>query len=135
MEEEVEGEGAEVEECGNEAPVLCGEPSAVSPSAQNINGQGDSVYLILDEHGSEAVEELERSDDVALDKKGNGDGSCRPPSGTDRHLVEPLLEWELPDCSSAGATAEHVVHVHYEMWPPWPDLGVEAVSVVSGALR
>ena len=79
------------------------------------------LYLVLDEHGAEAIKQLERGDDVALNQQRCCYCSSRPPARTDGHLVEPLLEGKLADSSSLGP-AEHVVHVHvdvaalYEGW-------------------
>lgn len=73
-----------------------------------------SAYLALDKDGSEAVEELERGDDVALDEDGCYDGSAGPVARADGHLVEPLLQRELADRTALGPStrSEHVVHIH-----------------------
>lgn len=68
----------------------------------------------LDEDGAEAVEQLEGSDDVALDEDAGEDGGGRPPSCADGHFIEPLFQWELPYRSTsnvtAAAAAEHILH-------------------------
>jgi hypothetical protein len=61
MEDQVEREGAEVEECRQEAPVL------FSMLVATLQGSKEGMaYLILIEHRAEGVEELEGGDDLAL---------------------------------------------------------------------
>lgn len=89
MQQQVEGEGPEVEEGGEEAPVL-----------------------VLEEDGADGVEESERGHDVALDEDGDGDGAGGPDARADGHLVEPLLEREVVGAAAGGegGTVEHVGH-------------------------
>ena len=77
-----------------------------------------AIYLTFDEHGAEAVEELEGSDDVTLNQNGGDDCGSGPNSCADWHLVEPLFEWELPSISSLSTSqisAKHIVHIHDEL--------------------
>ena len=76
--------------------------------------ESQNAYLALDKHGSEAVEELERGDDVTLDEDGCYYGGACPVAGAYGHLVEPLLQWKLADRTTLGSSArsEHVVHIH-----------------------
>ena len=71
MVEQVETEGAKVEEGGDDAPVLA-----------------------LEENCAHAVEELVRRDEFALNRDAGAQSSRHPPAGADGHLVEPLLEGE-----------------------------------------
>ena len=73
-----------------------------------------NAYLALDKDGSEAVEELERSDDVTLDQDGCYYGGAGPVPRAYGHLVEPLLQWKLADRTTLGSSArsKHVVHIH-----------------------
>ena len=73
-----------------------------------------NAYLALDKDGSEAVEELERSDDVTLDQDGCYDGGAGPVARAYGHLVEPLLQWKLADRTTLGSStcSKHVVHIH-----------------------
>lgn len=50
------------------------------------------TYLALVVDGTEAVEELEGRDDLALDQNAGDDCSRGPPARAGRHLKEPLLE-------------------------------------------
>jgi hypothetical protein len=45
-------------------------------------------YLGLSEDGAEAVEELERSDNLALNKCARDNCSCCPPSSTQWHCIK-----------------------------------------------
>ena len=51
----------------------------------------ESAYLILNKDGSSTIEELEWSNDLALNQNRRDDGSRGPPSCTDWHLIKPLL--------------------------------------------
>ena len=80
VKEEIERQRAEVQERGQESPVLA-----------------------LDEDGPEAVEELEGRDDVTLHEDAGGHRRRRPPPRAYRQVVEPCLEREM--VSSSGCTA------------------------------
>jgi len=70
------------------------------------------TYLALVKDGSEAVEELKRRDDVALNQNSSKDSRCGPPSCAYGHLEEPLFEWELSEgCITSSAAAEYGIHV------------------------
>jgi len=62
VEDEVQRQRAEIEECGYESPVLC----TCERRNRVERGLQLSSHLVLDEDGAEAVEELEGSDDLAL---------------------------------------------------------------------
>lgn len=84
-----------------------------SASVDSMRVGAVDMYLILHEHSSETVEELEGRDDLALYQYRRCYGRAGPVSGADRHLVPPLLKRELADSSSlTSAGAEHVVHIH-----------------------
>lgn len=91
MKEEVEREGAKVDEGGEETPVL-----------------------VLDKYGAEAVKELKGRDDMALYQQRRCDRRSGPPARAHGHFVKPLLEGELSDCPSSltAASSEEVVHIH-----------------------
>lgn len=67
------------------------------------------AHLASIKHGPEAVEQLKRSDDMALHQHTGAQHRRHPPPGAHRHLVEPLLQRELSH--HAIARAEHVGHV------------------------
>lgn len=60
-------------------------------------------YLLLMEDGAEAVEQLERSEDLALHQNTGDDCRCGPPSRAHGHLEEPLLERQLAQCTISTA--------------------------------
>jgi len=49
------------------------------------------AYLAFEEDGADAVEELERREDAALDQHTRAQRCRHPPSRAHGHLVEPLL--------------------------------------------
>ncbi len=106
MEHEVKRERAEIEECGEETPILCWRSEVVELTT--IVGL---TNLILVEHSAEAVEELEGRYDLALHERGGENGCCRPPAGAEGHFPEPGLEGEagLPS-NAATSCADHLVH-------------------------
>lgn len=53
--------------------------------------ESPNAYLALDKDGSEAVEELERSDDVTLDQDGCYYGGAGPVACAHGHFIKPLL--------------------------------------------
>jgi hypothetical protein len=72
-------------------------------------GEGEGVtYLVLIEHSTERVEELERRDDLALYERRGQNRSCCPPAGAQWHLPEPGLEGE----AGLRSHCAHLVHVH-----------------------
>ncbi len=103
MEEQVDGEGAEVEEGGQEAPVLRG---YISKAGLHLGAAGEVVRtdLRLHKYGAVAVEELERSQDLALHQAAHQDCRRRPPSCADGHLPEPCLQRDEP------VAAHYLVH-------------------------
>lgn len=126
VEEEVEGQGAEVEEGCQEAPelrpglarLLCLFFSFLFLSClvvfgREMGGERRSyLYLVLQEDGPHGEEELQGRHNVALDQHGDGDGQDGPGARADGHLVEPLLERELTSASSGAEVGafEHVGH-------------------------
>lgn len=52
-------------------------------------------YLASEEDSPEAIVELPRVNDGALDQHTGTDGGCHPPARAYRHLEEPLLEWKV----------------------------------------
>ena len=99
MEEEVEIEGTKVEECGQKPPVL--RLSALHHGQRVVLVRR---YLVLDEYGTEAVEELKGCDDLALNQDAGCDGGGGPPPGTHRHLIEPGLKGKV------AAGSQHAGH-------------------------
>ena len=68
-------------------------------------------YLGFDEDGSEAVEKLDGSDDLALHKGACENRCCCPPTCADWHFPKPGLEREASLPSDAAiSTAHHLVH-------------------------
>ena len=77
-------------------------------------------YLVLYENRSEAVEELERGDDLTLHKYRRRDCSRTPPTCADGHLIEPLFERERS--RSTTSSSKKVIHIHdvdVAKWPLW----------------
>lgn len=72
---------------------------------------GVGPYLVLEEDGAVAVEELEWVDDVALDEDAHEDCCGGPEACADGHFPEPCFEGEagLSAESSIPAT-HHLVH-------------------------
>ena len=72
--------------------VVANRQNCESASESETTSQPDRTYLLLVKDGSEAVEELEWCEDLALDQ--NTAYHCRscPPSCADWHLKEPLLQ-------------------------------------------
>lgn len=98
--DEVKIERAEVQECGDQSPVLRVDVSSWSGSSQS----GD-VYLVLVEDCTEAVEEVEGVNNMTLDQNARHHcGSC-PISSADGHLEEPLLQRELARYASVPASS------------------------------
>jgi len=85
MENEVDGERTEVEESCKKSPVLR-----------------------FHKDGAEAIEELERSDDLALHQGAGQDGGRGPPASAEWHLEEPLFEGE--SSAQVIGSAHHLVH-------------------------
>lgn len=90
MEDEVEIERSEVQECRYQSPVLA-----------------------LVEDGAEAVEEVEGADDVALHEDAGHYCGRRPVSCAYGHLEEPLLQREL---SAHAAVASAQDRSHRRRW-------------------
>lgn len=63
---------------------------------RQIDPSHPDTYLRLDIDGTETVEQLKRSEHMALDENGGGHGSSSPPSRARRHLIEPLFQRKLP---------------------------------------
>ena len=63
MEQEIEGEGAEVKEGRYQSPVLL-----MSLSSMYLGLKIQEAHLILHENSPEAVKELERRDDMTLNE-------------------------------------------------------------------
>jgi hypothetical protein len=63
------------------------------------------AHLLLMEDGSEAVEELEGGEDLALHEHARDDCGRRPDSRDDGHLKEPLFEGH-----ALAAAAQHRCH-------------------------
>lgn len=74
-------------------------------------GKGAAAYLVLVEDSIEAVEELERGDDVALYEDAGDDCCSGPEACADGHFPKPRFEGEsgLSAESSLPAT-HHLVH-------------------------
>ena len=101
MEEEINREGAEVEEGGEQSPVLF---KTVRMQEQTQAGLLGIAYLSTVEDGAVAVEELEGIHQLALHQGAGEHRSCRPPSCANGHLPEPLLERE------SAAFSHHLIH-------------------------
>ena len=118
MEEEIEGEGAEIDECGEEAPVLRefdGFNKMLYFFQKERERDQVGTYLVLDEHSTKTIEQLKRGDDMTLHQKRRGYGSDGPPARTNGHFIEPLFQRKLTHCTTAAtadAPAEKIVHVH-----------------------
>jgi hypothetical protein len=102
--EKVEAQWAKVKEGGDQAPVLllCELPG-------RWHGAWGETNLALEEDGTDAVEELEGRDDVALDQHARAQRCRHPPACAYRHLVEPLLEREAA-AHHAVPAAQNVCH-------------------------
>lgn len=70
------------------------------------------TYLGLDIDRAEAIEELERGQDMALDHDCGGHRGRCPPSGHWRHLIEPLLQGELAPLAPITPDSSHEVTVN-----------------------
>lgn len=68
-----------------------------------------ATYLGLEEHQTEAVEQLERRDDLAMDQNGGGNRCYCPPACYWGHLIEPLFERELASLTSITPDGGHYV--------------------------
>lgn len=102
VEDEVEGDGAEVEERGQEPPVLGG----VSGGLQRREGgrrKKKRAHLAFNKHRAVAVKQLERCQDLALHERTDRKRRRRPPPCADGRLPEPLLERDEP-------AVHHLVH-------------------------
>jgi hypothetical protein len=66
------------------------------------------TYLAPIENGPEAVEELERREDMALHQHARAQGRRHPPPRAHGHLKEPLLERE--SSHHAVTARKHVGH-------------------------
>lgn len=64
-------------------------------------------YLGLEEHGAEAVEQLEWSDDLTLNKSTGQNSGGGPPPCAERHLPEPGLEGESSLASDPTSPVSH----------------------------
>jgi len=53
------------------------------------------AYLAFVEYGVDAVEHIEGTNNMALHEYARQSDSSRPPPSAERHLEEPLLQWEL----------------------------------------
>lgn len=67
------------------------------------------TYLRLDIDRPEAVEQLQRRQDMAMDQDRCRDGRRCPPSSHRGHFIEPLLERELPSLPSIAPDGGHSV--------------------------
>lgn len=105
MEDEVEIQGAEVDEGGEKPPIL-EDVSVFSIEKRYRDGQ----YLRLDIYSAKAVKELEWRKNLALDKDGRHDGGGRPVSSAGWHFKEPLFEGKLT--SLAKTTSDPVTSKH-----------------------
>jgi hypothetical protein len=67
--------------------------ASTTPNGQHKSYSALSAYayLLLVEHRSEAVEQLEWCEDLTLDQHSRHDCRCGPPSCARRHLKPPLL--------------------------------------------
>jgi hypothetical protein len=77
-----------------------------------MSQRASEAYLRLDKHSSETVEELERSNDLALYKSAGENRRRRPPSGAKWHLPEPGLEGKARlSTDSSVASSHHLIHI------------------------
>lgn len=104
VEEEIEGQWSEVDECCQETPILL----IVSMLCVRDSSPPCS-YLTLVKHGAIAVEQLEGREDVTLYQDARQNCCCGPPSCANGHLKEPLFEWELSQRTVAAS--QHCSHV------------------------
>ena len=107
VEEQVERGWSEVDEGGQEPPVL-----AVTLVRRRTAGRGQGrpdLGLVVD--GTKAVEQLEGSEHSTLDQDRGNDGRGRPVASAGRHLKKPLFQRELADLAhTAVATSKEGRH-------------------------
>jgi len=69
-----------------------------------------NTYLTPVKDGLETVEQLKGRHNMTLHKNSSQDHRSRPPSCTDGHLEEPLLQRYLSKSAITAAAAEYCVH-------------------------
>jgi len=91
--EEVKAKRTEIEEGREQSPVLSHVSACLSAQTQH------PTYLTLEENRPDAVEQLERRDDVTLHQHTCAQRGRHPPASAYGHFVEPLLERKASDPS------------------------------------
>jgi hypothetical protein len=111
VEDEVEVQRAKVDEGCEEAPVLNKRNRISLPTSHETlrcRYEGRFVYLTFMPHRPEAVEEIERAENMALYEYARYDRRRRPVARANGHLEEPLFERELR--GKTAVTTECVCH-------------------------
>lgn len=78
---------------------------AKSASLRRSEFDSCPTYLRFIIYCSKGIEQLEGSDDFALQEDGRDNGCCRPVSGARWHFEEPLFQWELTKLAEAVVTS------------------------------
>ena len=98
MEQEIEGERAEVEESCKKTPVLWRWKKkkegvlAFGKQEMRVTGGTKASYLPFYPYCLKADEELKWGEDVALTEDGCRYNGCGPPPGYHRDIIKPLFQ-------------------------------------------